>query len=203
MNGVPARPSAESEKALEIDHVFGYAALVPDGGPGLLTRMRGVRRAWGVATDNTRGIPGYKMYLRRSDGSRPAVFVAFLDLVPAPAGCVNGVCRPVSAAALELLDARERNYDRVEVTASIESAPGRVWAYVGSTEGRERLRRAREAGTAVISRDYERKVHSGFRALGGAEYESFLASSSLDGLPVWDLERVDIPGAPAGEEGAP
>ena len=186
-----------------LDHIFGYASLVRDGGPGLPTRMHGVRRAWGVATDNARAIPGYKMYLRRSDGTRPAVFVAFLDLVAHPGGSVNGVCRPVDHTELELLDARERNYDRVDVTASIESAPGRVWAYVGSPEGRERLRRGREAGTAVISRDYERKVHAGFRALGPAEYESFLASSSLDGLPAWDLERVDLPGTPAGEEGAP
>ena len=186
-----------------LDHVFGYASLVQDGGPGLVTCLRGRRRAWGVATDNTRGIPGYKMYLLRADGSRPAVFVAFLDLLPDPAGSVNGVCRRVSEEELEVLDRRERNYDRVDVTASIESPPGRVWAYLGSAEGRARLREAREAGTAVVSRDYERKVHSGFRALGQAEYESFLSSYSLDGLPVWDLERIDLPGAPSGEEGAP
>ncbi len=185
------------------DHVFGYASLVTDGGPGHVTRMADVRRTWGVATDNTLAIPGYKMYLRRSDGSRPEVFVAFLDLLPAPGSSVNGVVRPVTAEALELLDRRERNYDRVDVTASIDSAPGRVWAYLGSPQGRERLRRARLRGSAVVSRDYERKVHDGFRALGQSEYEEFLASSDLDGLPVWDLERVDLPDAPAGEEGAP
>ena len=185
------------------DHVFGYASLVPDGEPGQVTWMQDVRRTWGVATDNSQGIPGYKMYLRRSDGSRPAVFVAFLDLLPAPGSSVNGVLRPVGKGELDLLDRRERNYDRVEVTASIESAPGRVWAYRGSSEGRERLRRAKQDGIAVVSRDYERKVHEGFRALGRSEYQAFLATSELDGLPVWDLERVDLPGAPAGEEGAP
>ena len=82
-------------------YVFGYASLVKDGGPGQLTRLRGVRRAWGVATDNLRGIPGYKMYLRRSDGSRPGVFVAFLDLVPHAGTSVNGVCRPVTDAELD------------------------------------------------------------------------------------------------------
>jgi len=187
----------------EEQHVFGYASLVQDGGPGQLTRLHGVRRAWGVATDNVRAIPGYKMYLRRSDGSRPAVFVAFLDLVPDAGTAVNGICRPVTAAELEVLDGRERNYDRVDVTASIESPRGRVWAYVGSAEARARLRHAREAGIAVVSHDYERKVHAGFRALGEAEYERFLASSSLGGLPVWELERVDLPGSPSGEEGAP
>ena len=188
---------------MSVEHVFGYASLVTDGGPGRVTRMRDVRRTWGVATDNSLGIPGYKMYLRRTDGSRPAVFVAFLDLLPARGCAVNGVLRPIGADELELLDRRERNYDRTDVTASIDSPPGRVWAYLGSPQARERLRRARQAGAAVVSRDYERKVHRGFRALGRSEYEAFLASSELDGLPVWDLERVDLPGAPAGEEGAP
>ena len=188
---------------MSLEHVFGYASLVADGAPGRLTRMHGVRRAWGVATDNSLGIPGYKMYLHRSDGSRPSVFVAFLDLLPAPGRVVNGVLRPVTVDDLELLDRRERNYDRVDVTASIDSAPGRVWAYVGSSAGRERLRRARQEGRAVVSRDYECKVHEGFRALGRQEYEAFLGSSELGGLPVWDLERVDLPGAPTGEEGAP
>ncbi|MGI8945478.1 MAG: gamma-glutamylcyclotransferase family protein [Thermoleophilaceae bacterium] len=181
-------------------HVFGYASLVADGGPGLVTRMHGVRRAWGVAADNSRVIPGYKVYVRRSDRSRPALFVAFLDIFPDPGGCVNGVCRPVAAAELELLDRRERNYDRVDVTAAIDSAPGRVWAYVGSAAGRERLRRARRAGEVVISRDYERRVRAGFRALGEREYAAFLASHSLDGLPLEDLECVDVPQAPGGGE---
>jgi hypothetical protein len=187
----------------QAEHVFGYASLVQDGGPGHLTRLRGVHRTWGVATDNIRSIPGYKMYLKRSDGSRPPIFVAFLDLLPDSERSANGVCRPVTPAELELLDRRERNYDRVDVTASIESPPGRVWAYLGSAQGRERLSGAREAGIAVVSRDYERKVHAGFRALGEEQYQEFLASSELDGLPVWDLERVDLPGAPSGEEGAP
>ena len=186
-----------------LDHVFGYASLVQDGGPGVVATMRGARRGWGVATDNTRGIPGYKMYLLRSDGSRPAVFVAFLDLFLDPEGSVDGVCRPVSPEELEVLDRRERNYDRVDVTASIESPPGRVWAYMGSAAGRERLRGARAASAAVVSRDYERKVHAGFRGLGAEHYAAFLSSYSLEGLPVWDLERIDLPGAPSGEEGAP
>ena len=185
------------------DHVFGYASLVTDGGPAEVTWMRGVRRTWGVATDNSLGIPGYKMYLLRGDGSRPPVFVAFLDLLPVAGSSVNGVLRPVDPAELDLLDRRERSYDRVDVTSAIESPPGRVWAYLGSEGGRGRLSRASRVGKAVVSRDYERKVHDGFRALGPAEYEAFLATSELDGLPVWDLERVDLPGAPAGEEGAP
>ncbi len=185
------------------EYVFGYASLVRDTAAGAAARLRGYRRAWGVATDNSNGIPGYKMYLSRRDGSRPPVFVAFLDLVESAGHEVNGVLRQVDQSELRVLDLRERNYDRVEVTERIHPCPGRVWAYTGSAAGRERLRTARAAKCAVISRDYAEKVHAGFRALGDDEYRRFLDASDLAGLPVWDLERVDLPGVPAGEEGAP
>ena len=88
------------------------------------------------------------MYLRRSDGMRPAVYVAFLDLEADPgAEGVNGTLRPVSEAELDLLDRRERNYDRVDVTGDVDGIEGPVWTYVGSPEGRERLRRGRREGT--------------------------------------------------------
>lgn len=186
-------------------HVFGYGSLVLDGlEDAKLATLPGRRRVWGVATDNQRAIPGYKMYLRRSDGMRPAVYVAFLDLAADPgAEGVNGTLRPVSEAELDLLDRRERNYDRVEVTGDVDGIEGPVWTYVGSPEGRERLRRGRREERAVVSRDYLEKVHAGFRRLGSQQYGRFEASSALDGLPVWDLERVDLPSdAPPAEEGA-
>ena len=46
-------------------------------------------------------------------------------------------------------------------------------------------------------------MRAGFRRLGVDEERAFRESSSLDGLPVWDLERVDLPAdAPPAEEGA-
>ena len=185
-------------------NVFGYASLViDDDGRGALASLPGYRRVWGVATDNARSIPGYKMYLRRSDGTRPPVYVAFMDLEPDPACSVKGVVRQVDAADLRDLDRRERNYERVEVTGQIEGVEGRVWTYRGSAEAHERLRRGRELGRAVVSRDYLEKVREGFRRLGAEEERSVLDPSSLEDLAVWDLERVDLPsGAPPGEEGA-
>jgi len=185
-----------------MDHVFGYASLVSDyAETGVVARLRGYRRAFGVATDNTEAIPGYKMYLRRSDGVRPAVFVAFVDIYPDPHTTVNGLARPVDAAEMERLDGRERNYDRIDVTAEIDGVDGRVWTYRGSREGRERLRRGRAEGRAVVSRDYIEKVHAGFAELGEAEQRAFAESSDLDDLPVWDLERLDLPDdAPAPRE---
>ncbi len=179
------------------EHVFGYASLVgDDDGRGTVACLPGYRRVWGVATDNLRAIPGYKMYLSRSDGSRPAVYVAFIDIEPNEASVVNGLVRPVPAAELELLDLRERNYDRVDVSGQLDGFDGRVWTYRGSAEGRGRLARGRAEGRAVVSRDYLAKVRSGFAALGEQHERAFAESSILDDLPVLDLERLDLPPDP-------
>lgn len=61
--------------------VFGYGLLAA-GVRGRRARLEGYRRVWGVAMDNRVDIPGYKSYRRRDDGSRPAVYVAFLDGLP-------------------------------------------------------------------------------------------------------------------------
>jgi len=141
--------------------------------------------------DNSADLPGYKHYLLRSDASRPGVFVAFLDLVQ-DAGCaVNGVVRPVDETDLSELDRRERNYERVDVSDGIEAARGTVWAYVGSPAGRARLRGARGAGIAVVSRDYLADVRAGFAALGAEQLAGFERSSELEGLPIMQLDRID------------
>jgi hypothetical protein len=103
--------------------VFGYGSLL-EGAAGTPCRLPGHRRRFGVAMDNRRTIPGYKYYLDAATGERPAVFVAFLDIVEDPGSAVEGLSFEVDAAALAALDDRERNYRRVEVD-------GRLWAYAG------------------------------------------------------------------------
>ncbi len=177
------------------DYVFGYGSLARDLLADVaLARLGGYRRGFGVAADNAEEIAGYKRYRLPADGSFPAVHVAFLDIFEDRATTVNGVLAPVDPGTLADLDRRERNYDRIDVTAAIETPPdGRVWAYRGSREGRARLDAGVAAGSAVVQRAYLDHVHAGFRALGAAEHARFLASSDLDGLPLLDLERVDIP----------
>ncbi len=168
--------------------MFGYGSLVADyAGEGAEPcALTGFERVWGVAADNLRTTPGYKMYLSRRDGSRPAVYVAFLDLEPAPGASVGGLALPVDAESLAALDRRERNYDRVDVTGAVNGVNGRVWTYRGSPEGRARLEEGTRCGVAVVSRDYVEKVSGGLRALGHP-------GALPDGLPVWDLNRVDLP----------
>jgi hypothetical protein len=187
-----------------VEFVFGYGALsetatapltrTPDP-RGYVTDLHGHRRCLGVAMDNRDTLDGYKHYLL-GDGSRPAVYVAFLDIVSAT-GAINGVCLPVSAADLERLDDRERNYRRVEVTAQIAQPLGRTWAYAGSAAGRARLDAGRRTRTAVVSREYREIASHGFARLGDAELARLRASSALDELPILDLDRVDAAGQPS------
>lgn len=193
-----------------MEFVFGYGSLSTLADPpptrapdprGYVTELAGHRRRWGVAADNRSALPGYKRY-RAADGSYPPVAVAFLDLAPGD-GAVNGVCLPVDPAALEALDARERNYGRVEVTAQLAHALGPTWAYVGSDEGRARLADGRARGAAVVTHEYRELVLAGFAALGGDELARFHASSDLGDLPLAALERVDLDGRAAPRGAAP
>ena len=156
--------------------VFGYGSLA-DPGAGRPHRLAGWRRVWGVAMDNRITIPGYKYYLD-PEGGRPAVHVAFLDVVPDAGAAVEG--RAIEVEDLARLDARERNYRRVEV--------GGIWVYVGLEAARERYARAAAAGAAVVSRAYLDGVRAGFARLG-------LGFDTSPDVPVMDLTRVDVPAA--------
>jgi hypothetical protein len=136
-----------------VNVVFGYGSLTVAGGRRCV--LRDHRRGWGVAMDNRETIPGYKVYVDPATGERPAVYVAFLSIWPEPGARVEGVVLAVDDDALAALDARERNYDRREVTGLVEPDPGaRVWAYVGSADGSDRYAAGRATGTAVVAEEY-------------------------------------------------
>jgi Gamma-glutamyl cyclotransferase, AIG2-like len=185
------------------EFVFGYgslaalAALTDGRAPsltpaagGFVCDLRGRRRRWGVAMDNRRDLPGYKHYTDAS-GARPPVFVCFLDIVADVASSVNGLCVPVDAARLAGLDARERNYERREVSALVDAGGARVWAYVGRHAARRRMRRAVAAGRAVIDAGYLDTVADGFRALGISAWEACAPSLAPGTIPVVALTRHD------------
>jgi hypothetical protein len=140
--------------------------------------------------DNRRDLPGYKHYTD-GDGRRPPVFVCFLDVVDDPGAAVNGLCVPVDAARLVVLDDRERNYERRDVSGLVDAGGARVWAYVGRREARLRMRWAVAAHRAVIDAGYLDAVAAGFRALGPDECEACAPSLSPGPLPVLALTRHD------------
>jgi hypothetical protein len=140
--------------------------------------------------DNRVDIPGYKSYRRLEDGSRPAVYVAFLDIVEDPGVTIEGVLLAVDAPALRALDERERNYDRIDVTAAVQPAPGTVWTYRGSDDGRERLRTGLMAGRAIVDAAYVEAVRATFSALGIDD-----DVRPGDELAPMSLERLELPPA--------
>ena len=176
--------------------IFGYASLldpelpVPPPRPA---RLRGRRRGWGVAMDNRRTIPGYKVYVDPASGEQPPVYVAYLDLEDDPGAWVNGALIVVDDDLLAGLDRRERSYERHEVTPFVDAdVDGPVWAYVGRPEARERLRRGRADGTAVVSRAYHDKVRADFAALGAPMLRDFDRTTAPLTLPLVELVRVDL-----------
>ena len=155
--------------------VFGYGSL--GGHSGTPARLRGFRRAWNVAMDNRETIPGYKCYLDEA-GSRPEVYVTFLNLVEGPG--VDGVAIPVDDFAP--LDARERNYARVDVTDAVDAdLGGPVYAYHGRDEAVARFEAGHRGGRAVVARAYLDGVRAAFPELAPPP------------LPVRDLTRIDLP----------
>jgi gamma-glutamylcyclotransferase (GGCT)/AIG2-like uncharacterized protein YtfP len=142
--------------------------------------------------DNRQTIPGYKHYLDRGSGERGAWFVTFLNIVRDPDASVNGVMFAVDDAVLERLDRRERNYERIDVSADVaHEVDGRVWAYVGSRDAEHRFLVGCRTGRAVISRDYYAGVREDFAAIGRGALERFDALSDPPPCPILDLQRVD------------
>ena len=192
-----------TERLSHSEFVFGYGSLAATPGPrparepaarGFVADLRGFRREWGVAMDNSRDLPGYRHYTDGA-GVRPAVFVCFLDLIDAgdASATVNGLCLPVGSERLRALDARERNYERVDVSHRIAARGARVWTYIGSAEGRARFEHGRAAGTAVIAAAYLRTVAGGFSALGVAAAAASADSLQSRGIPVVELESHPHP----------
>jgi hypothetical protein len=153
--------------------VFGYGSLVTGGGTP--ARLHGYRREWNVAMDNRVTIPGYKYYVDPA-GERPRVVVTFLNLVPGDG--VDGVVLEADPAEL---DARERQYKRVDVSHAIDVV-GPVYAYIGRGEAVARFEAGLREGRAVAQRSYVEAVRD---------------IAPAPPFPVLDLTRVDLPPDPA------
>ncbi len=170
---------------------------------GAIVDPQGLRRCWGVSMDNRVTIAGYKYYVDPVTGRQPAVYVAFLDLEPCADGAVNGICIPVTAERLAVLDRRERQYVRVDVRDRLPMVSGPVWVYVGSEEGRRRRREGDRTGRTVVVRDYVSRVRRAYSGLGADEREAFERSTAPTGCPVRTLWRREVAGAPAEVRAAP
>jgi hypothetical protein len=127
------------------NYVFGYGSLMADWlgqNESYVANLEGFERDWKATMDNNVEIPGYKCYLPRKSGAKPA-YIAFVNITANEAVTpITGVVKPVSLYGLADLDRRERNYLRIDVTDRIsflESGDGpgpirpyTVWAYTAT-----------------------------------------------------------------------
>jgi hypothetical protein len=191
-------------------YVFGYASLVavPEslgGRPPVRGSLRGYRRCWGAAMNNWEGGEEAKHFLDRDTGERPRIRVAYLDLREQEGSAVNGVALPVDADRLATLDAREINYERVDVTdafepataveseadpASVAHPPLRVFTYLGLDAARERCREGVAEENIFVSRDYAAGVRLAFERLGAEALDEFERSTDPLPFPERDLQVV-------------
>ena len=77
-----------------------------------------------------------------------------------------------------------------------------MWTYRGNEEARERYRRGRVSGRAVVSREYYEAVVASFQRLGDAEVERFLRSTERPDCPLAELVLVDLPASSAAASAA-
>lgn len=189
------------------DYVFGFGSLVDvaaladylgrapfEEGEFVRCRLGEHRRVWNIARDNTVDSPGRGHFVCEVSGERLAVFVTGVNIRPAPGHAANGVAFRASARELEILDWREGNYDRIDVTEQLDSAPdGRVWAYRGKAEAEARFQSGLARGTAVINRAYRDFVESAFAGHGAHFLSEYHATTDAPSIPARPLRRVLAP----------
>jgi hypothetical protein len=173
--------------------VFGYASLVALEADAVPGHLHGYRRFWGTAMNNWEGGEDAKHFLDRQTGERPRIRVAYLDLREQEGSAVNGVAIPVDAERLAAFDAREINYERIDVSGAFEPAatsaaaagpadpPARVFTYIGLGAARERCRQGAADGDIFVSRDYAAGVRLAFARLGADAFNEY--ERTTDPLP--------------------
>lgn len=189
------------------EYVFGFGSLVdlaaladylgrtPFGADEWVRcRLAGHRRAWNIARDNSLDSPGRGHFVCEVTGERLGVFVTGVNIRPAPGHAANGIAFRVAARELGILDWREGNYDRIDVTGRIDTPPeGRVWAYRGKAEAEARFQRGLAQGTAVINQAYRDFVERAFAGHGPNYLTEYHATTDAPPVPARPLRRVPAP----------
>ncbi|MGA1440859.1 MAG: gamma-glutamylcyclotransferase family protein, partial [Ilumatobacteraceae bacterium] len=175
--------------------VFGYGSLVSPGSFGatigrrlrvgpefVVARLDGFGRRWNY------GIRGFEGVSAGWDGAERTWTLVALGVTVSPSETVNGVVAPVSTDELAALDRREREYDRVDVTASIGGVDvrdgDRVVTYVPRPAAVARAASAHSERRAAIELRYSDLVLGAFADLGPAHRERHRAAPPDEGVPV-------------------
>lgn len=177
--------------------VFGYGSLAsarsltgtigravdPDADVAV-AHLHGYGRRWNYGSLHLRGD-------WRCDGREVRRgLVVSLGLTVADAETCNGVAVRVTEEELALLDRRERDYERTDVSDAISvergDVTGRVVTYVPRPSAIARYEQARDARRAAVRRSYWDLVHEAFTELG-ADHLDLLGRTPPPDVPVVDV----------------
>jgi dephospho-CoA kinase len=150
----------------------------------VIAHLDGYGRRWNYGSLHLRGD------WRHDSTSVTRGLVVSLGLVAADDESCNGVIVRVTADELAMLDWRERDYERTDVTGMIRRedgvGPDRVVTYVPRPSAIERYETARDRCRAGIRQSYWAMVHDAFAHLGGDHLQRYEATPSPD-VPVVDM----------------
>lgn len=185
--------------------VFGYGSLASPGsvqatlgrplGPGQFhpADLAGWRRAWNVGSD--RSSHPERTFVLDADGSEFTGLTVVLGITPSAPDAVAcpGAVFAVGAGDLDLLDVRERNYERIEVTGAVTWAAmpehRRVYTYRPRPQAVRRIADAQATGRPIAVRQgYVDLVHAAFRSTG--RWAAFRATTPTIGFPLVAMSPV-------------
>ena len=156
-------------RALTVGHDFHYALL------------NGYGRRWNCGVGHATGMFGEAEY-----------HIVALGVVASRDETANGVIGWVSDDEVVRLDRREADYDRVDVTALVETSipvEGRIETYVPRPESVARYERYRDTGTGAVEQRYWDLVAGAFAAFGITERRRYLETTPAPDVPVLELVR--------------
>jgi cation transport regulator ChaC len=179
--------------------VFGYGSLVS---PTSIARTIGrpVERSAGFAAARLHGFGrrwNYGSMHQRGDWHGPhglveQGIVVSLGVERSDREACNGAVVRVTGEELDLLDWRERDYERTDVSDNVVVETGelqaRIVTYVPRQTAIDRYRTARDELRAAIRYSYVTIVDEAFAALGGGHLDEY-----RDGTPPPDVPIVDFP----------
>lgn len=185
--------------------VFGYGSLVSPVSLGATLGREPVRGVDFIAAEcagwERRWNYGHTIDPSRYRGTEVDRIdtVVALGVVPVVGASMNGIITLVHADELVRLDARERHYDRVDVTDAVtlleEATDGvgidRVVTYVPRDEPLAVYRSARDRGRAGIEIRYWNLVDGAFDALAPGQGDRYRATTPAPDVPVVDVSRID------------
>lgn len=182
-------------------YVFGFGSLVDvpalakflgreEFGHGeiRLCELHHHRRTWNIARDNRQVYEDRPYYIDPDTGERANLFVTVVNIRRCSGHAVNGILFPVTSQEIALLDHRELNYDRCEVSDLVSvSSEHPVWVYRGSAAAEKRFEVGKAEGLAVVNADYHARVTEAFASHGPDFEHQYRLSTDPPTVPLRPL----------------